>query len=133
MGVESFESRACIASGKDIKYSPEDTAFCSNAGFGCNGGNSAWNWFKSHGVVTGGDFTDAGSGDTCLPYSFAPCAHHVPATEKYPACPSGEYPSPKCKSACSEDGYSGSYSSDKHKASSAYSVRKVAQIQQELV
>jgi len=134
--VSSFESRRCIATGEDTKYSPEDTAFCQplfGAGNGCNGGNSAWNWFKSHGVVTGGDYTDAGSGDTCLPYSFAPCAHHVPATEKYPACPSGEYPSPSCKSACSEDGYSTSYSSDKHKASSSYSVRKVAEMQQELV
>merc|ERR1712007_111485 len=45
--VSSFESRACITTGKDIKYSPEDTAFCSNAGFGCSGGNSAWNYFKS--------------------------------------------------------------------------------------
>merc|ERR1712230_217334 len=44
--VSSFESRACIATGKDVKYSPEDTAFCSNAGFGCQGGNSAWNWFE---------------------------------------------------------------------------------------
>ena len=135
--VSSFESRRCIATGEDTKFSPEDTAFCQGifgAGNGCNGGNSAWSWFKSHGVVTGGDYTDAGSGDTCLPYSFAPCAHHVPATEKYPACPSGEYPSPKCASACSEDGYSGSYSSDKQKATSAYSVRKnVAQIQQDLV
>ena len=46
--VSSFESRACIATGKDIKYSPEDTAFCSNAGNGCNGGNSAWNWWGLH-------------------------------------------------------------------------------------
>merc|ERR1712178_579980 len=131
--VASYESRRCIATGEDIKYSPEDTAFCSTAGFGCNGGNSAWSWFSRTGVVTGGDYTDAGSGDTCLPYSFAPCAHHVPATEKYPACPSGEYPSPSCKSECSESGYSGSYSGDKQMASSAYSVRSVSQIQQELV
>merc|ERR1719329_1256163 len=129
----SFESRACIATGKDIKYSPEDTAFCSNAGFGCSGGNSAWNWFASTGVVTGGDYTDKGSGDTCLPYSFAPCAHHVPATAKYPACPSGEYPSPSCDHACSDSGYSGSYSDDKQKAASSYSVRGESQIMQELV
>merc|ERR1712070_511493 len=131
--VASFESRRCIATKEDTKYSPEDTAFCSTAGFGCNGGNSAWSWFKRSGVVTGGDYTDAGSGDTCLPYSFAPCAHHVPATAKYPACPSDEYPSPSCASACSEDGYSTSYSNDKQKSSSAYSVRTVASIQQDLV
>merc|ERR1712070_1325698 len=134
--VSSFESRRCVATGEDTKYSPEDTAFCQpifGAGNGCNGGNSAWNWFESHGVVTGGDYTDKGSGDTCLPYSFAPCAHHVPATAKYPACPSGEYPSPSCDHACSESGYSGTYSGDKEKASSSYSVRGETQIMQELV
>merc|ERR1711934_1144548 len=57
----------------------------------------------------------------------------VSATAKYPACPSGEYPSPSCNHACSESGYSGSYSSDKQKASSAYSVRGEDQIMQELV
>merc|ERR1712071_336867 len=66
----SFESRACISTGKDIKYSPEDTAFCSNAGNGCQGGNSAWNYFERTGVVTGGDYTDIGSEGTCYPYSL---------------------------------------------------------------
>merc|ERR1712080_359280 len=103
-----------------IKYSPEDTGFCSSAGNGCNGGNSAWSWFRSSGVVTGGDYTDRGAGDTCYPYSLAPCAHHVPATSKYPACPSGEYPSPSCKRSCTEGAYTKSYSSDKVRASSSY-------------
>jgi len=131
--VSSFESRACIATGKDVKYSPEDTAFCSNAGNGCGGGNSAWNWFKGTGVVTGGDYTDAGAGDTCYPYSLAPCAHHVPATASYPVCPTSEYPSPKCKKSCTETGYSGSYGSDKLRASSSFSVRGEANIKKELV
>jgi len=128
----SFESRACIETGKDIKYSPEDTAFCSNAGYGCQGGNSAWGYFENTGVVTGGDYFDIGSGSTCYPYSLAPCAHHVPATEKYPACPSSEYPSPRCARSCSESGYSKSWSSDKLRASSSYSVRGESQIMQEL-
>jgi len=134
--VASFESRRCIATGDDIKYSPEDTAFCSTGmsmGMGCDGGNSAWSWFSRIGVVTGGDFTDAGSGGTCLPYSFAACAHHVPATAKHPACPSGEYPSPSCAHACSDSGYSGSYSDDKQKAATAYSVRGEEKIKQDLV
>jgi len=131
--VDSFQDRACIATGKDIRYSPEDTAFCSNAGDGCDGGNTAWDWFQEVGVVTGGKYDDIGKGDTCLPYSLAPCAHHVPATAKYPACPSGEYPSPRCKHACSESGYSGSYSADKVKATDSYSVRGVSQIQKELM
>jgi cathepsin B len=130
--VESFEDRACIATGKVVHYSPEDTAFNSNAGMGCNGGNTAWNWFKSTGVVTGGDYTDIGSGDTCLPYSLAPCAHHVPPSAKYPACP-GEGPSPVPGRKCSESGYSGAYGSDKLKAQSAFSVRGVSQIQTEIM
>jgi len=135
--VSSFESRRCIATGEDIKYSPEDTAFCQGlfgAGNGCNGGNSAWRQFVSKGVVTGGDYTDIGTSGSCLPYSFAPCAHHVPATAAYPACPGGEYPSPQCAHACSESGYGGGdYYADKTKAASAYSVRGVEKIQQDLV
>merc|ERR1711862_249563 len=91
------------------------------------------NWFESRGVVTGGDYTDIGSETTCYPYSLAPCAHHVPATAKYPACPSSEYPSPRCASSCSESGYSKSFSADKTRASRAYSVRGESQIMQELV
>jgi len=131
--TDSFQDRACVATGKDIRYSAEDTAFCSDAGYGCNGGNSAWSWFQETGVVTGGDYTDIGSGSTCLPYSLAPCAHHVPATSKYPECPSSEYPSPSCSGGCSEDGYSTSYKNDKVRASSAYGVSGVSKIQTELM
>jgi len=131
--VDSFQDRACIATGKDVRYSPEDTAFCSYAGNGCQGGNTAWSWFERVGVVTGGKHDDIGKGDTCLPYSLAPCAHHVPASDKYPACPSGEYPSPQCARACSETGYNGTYAQDKLKASSSYSVEGVSQIQTELM
>merc|ERR1712194_344192 len=119
---DSFQDRACVATGKDVRYSPEDTAFCSDAGDGCDGGNSAWDWFQEEGVVTGGKYDDIGKGDMCLPYSLAPCAHHVPATAKYPACPSDEYPSPSCKSACSESGYNKTYSADKVRATDSYSV-----------
>merc|ERR1712100_221545 len=69
----------------------------------------------------------------CYPYSLAPCAHHVPATAKYPACPSSEYPSPSCARECSESGYSKSYSADKVRATKSYSVRGEQQIMQELV
>merc|ERR1711937_467819 len=137
--TEAFNDRHCIATGDKTKFSVEDTT--ANCGFlqcfsmGCNGGQpgQAWNWFKKTGVVTGGDYTDIGSGDTCYPYSLAPCAHHVPATSKYPACPSSEYPSPRCKSSCSESSYSKSYASDKVRAGSAYSVRGEDLIMQELV
>ena len=152
--VSSFESRRCIQGGDDYastnaKYSPEDTAFCSNAGDGCNGGNSAWNWFRDVGVVTGGDYFDKGAASdsdlsTCMPYSFVPCAHHVPATDKYAACPAeGENPKyclqddVPCPAgyrvcSCSDDNYFENYSSDKNKANTAYSVRGVEQIMQDL-
>merc|ERR1719198_2708192 len=58
--VDSFQDRACIATGKDVRNSPEDTAFCSNVGNGCQGGNTAWSWFETNGVVTGGKFEDIG-------------------------------------------------------------------------
>merc|ERR1712037_686481 len=116
--TEAFNDRHCIATGS----------------MGCNGGQpgQAWNWFKNKGVVTGGDYFDIGAGDTCGPYTLAPCAHHVPATEKYPACPSSEYPSPKCKKTC-EDAYPGNFNDDKLHASKTYSVRGETQIMQELV
>lgn len=131
----SFEGRRCIATGDSIKFSPEDTAFCQpffGAGHGCNGGNSAWKWFVSHGVVTGGDHFDTEPSAGCLPYSFAPCAHHVPATADYPAC-GAEGGSPKCGSACSESSYAVSYKQDKHHAAHAYSIKGVTSIQQDLV
>lgn len=131
--VDSFQDRACIATGRDVRYSPEDTAFCSDAGDGCQGGNTAWMWFHKEGVVSGGGYEDIGKGDSCLPYSLAPCAHHVPASAEHPACPAGDYDSPICRSQCSEAGYGGSYAADKLKASSAYAVRGVPQIQTELM
>jgi len=111
--TESFQDRACIATGKDVKYSVEDTAFCSDAGFGCSGGNSAWAWFQKVGVVTGGDQSDVGKGDTCLPYSSSP--------------------SPVCTHQCSEASYPISYADDKLHAIDAYSVKGVANIQTELM
>jgi len=136
--TEAFNDRYCIATKNTVKFSVEDTT--ANCGFlqcfsmGCNGGQPgmAWDWFKSKGVVTGGDYFDIGKGDTCAPYSLAPCAHHVPATEKYPACPSDEYPTPSL-SKCTESGYSGDYASDKIKATDSYSLNGVQAIQADMV
>jgi cathepsin B len=136
--TEAFNDRHCIATGDKTKLSVEDTT--ANCGFlqcfsmGCNGGQpgQAWQWFKKKGVVTGGDYFDIGAGDTCAPYSLKPCAHHVPATEKYPACPSSEYDTPSLK-ACSESGYGKSYANDKIKASDAYSLSGIQAIQADMV
>jgi cathepsin B len=130
--VDSYQDRACVATGMDIRYSPEDTAFCSDAGNGCEGGSSAWDWFKATGVATGGDYFDIGKGDTCLPYSLAPCAHHVPATDKYKKCPQGDYPSPQCSYGCSEKKFNGSYNT-KGRATDSYSLNGVKQIQTDLM
>jgi len=121
----AFNDRHCIATGDHTFLSTEDTT--ANCGFlhclsmGCNGGHpgAAWQWFASSGVVTGGGYEMTGQGATCAPYSLAPCAHHVPATEKYPACPSDEYPTPSL-SQCSESAYAKDYKSDKIQAASSY-------------
>jgi len=135
--TEAFNDRHCIKTGDTTLMSVEDTTSC--CGFlqcfsmGCNGGqpSGAWNWFEKTGVVTGGDYGDKGA-DSCRAYSLAPCAHHVPATKKYPACPSSEYPTPKCSKKCDSADYSKGYSSDKKKAASSYSVGSESDIMQEI-
>jgi hypothetical protein len=63
-----------------------------------------------------------------------PCAHHVPATSKYPECPSGEeYETPKCQEICSDTKYSVKFDDDKHFASDAYSLRSVEDIQLDMM
>eukprot|EP01060_Flectonema_neradi_P026854 TRINITY_DN362_c0_g2_i4.p1 TRINITY_DN362_c0_g2~~TRINITY_DN362_c0_g2_i4.p1 ORF type:complete len:333 (+),score=103.79 TRINITY_DN362_c0_g2_i4:40-1038(+) len=136
--TEAFEDRQCIATGDDVEMSTEDTASCCTGlecGFsmGCNGGqpSAALQWMSETGVVTGGDYSDIGKGDSCRPYTLAPCAHHV-APGKYPACPTKEYPTPKCSKECGS-GYSKSYSDDKHKGQKAYSVRGEEEIMTEIM
>ena len=123
--TETFEDRRCIHQGIDKLMSTEDTASCCHGfacGFsmGCNGGQpgAALEWMTKTGVVTGGDYQDKNS---CRPYTLAPCAHHVPATSKYPACPTSEYPTPSCSESCSPN-YGGQYEADKVKGAKAYSV-----------
>ena len=136
--TEAFNDRHCIATGDKTKLSVEDTT--ANCGFfqcfsqGCNGGQpgQAWQWFKKKGVVTGGDFTDIGAGETCAPYSLKPCAHHVPTTEKYGECPSTEYSTPSL-SECSENSYGKKYKDDKIHASDAYSLSGIQAIQADMV
>ena len=137
--TEAFEDRRCVATGQDIEFSAMDTAGCCNGfacglSMGCNGGqpSAALNWMSSTGVVTGGDYFDIGDGKSCKPYTLKPCAHHVPPTSKYPACPSQEY-SVQCKKTCSEDKYSKSYASDKTKGTKAFSLTSVEQMQTEIM
>lgn len=132
--ASTFEGRACIAGGGDIRCSAEDVCFCSSAGNGCGGGNSAWSWMSSSGVVTGGDYKDTGSDRWCYPS----VCQLVPTTWVTPPkvtqnvlsktihrlCVRGSAPkavNPK------------SYSADKVRAASSYSVRGISQMQQEIM
>lgn len=136
--TEAFNDRLCISKGFKGLLSPEDTVSC--CGFlnclsqGCNGGNPsmAWRWFSRDGVVSGGDYSDEGKTDTCLPYSMAPCSHHSKSST-LPACPKDLYPTPQCSKECSNTGFTKSYSDDKHVASRAYNIRGVKQIQTDIM
>jgi len=136
--TEAFNDRLCIAKGFKGLLSPEDTVSCCNFlncfSQGCNGGNPsmAWKWFSNTGVVSGGDYSDEGKTDSCLPYSMAPCSHHSKSSS-LPDCPKDLYPTPSCSKECSNNGFAKSYSDDKHKADSSYSIRGVKQIQTEIM
>jgi len=80
------------------------------------------------GVVTGGNY--GGSG--CKPYEFAPCAHHVPPSTKYPACPSSEY-SATCEKSCQSSYTDKSYDEDKTKGSDAFGLNSVSEMQQAIM
>lgn len=118
--VEAMTDRICIASQaqKMSHISAEDLVdCCSSCGFGCNGGfpESAWEYFRHTGIVTGGNYN---SNQGCQPYSIAACDHHVNGT--LPPC-QGEQPTPRCKKQC-EAGYNNTYANDKQFGKSAYSI-----------
>jgi len=122
--------------GETALLSTEDALANSGSG-SCGGGNpgGVWNWFKSTGVVTGGDYTDIGKGTSCAPYSLPTCQHHniKPPTPEHPACPENDYPTPGRFSQCKESGYKNSYGQDKVKAASSYSISGVKNIQSDIM
>lgn len=133
--VEAASDRICIATNgtQQPHLSATDLlGCCAMCGFGCQGGypESAWNYFKSTGVVTGGNYGDH---TLCSMYPFPQCDHHV--TGKYGPCPSADYTTPTCPKACdSSSSYNVTFSSDKHKFVSAYSLaNNVGQIQTEIL
>ena len=131
--VEAMSDRICIKSGQtdQTRISSADMLSCCgfSCGNGCNGGypSGAWNHYKNAGVVTGDLY---GDNKWCYPYQFAECDHHVNGTRG--PCGSSK-PTPACKKECtSESGKT--YSSDKFKASSVYSVpSQVSKIQTEIM
>ncbi|KAA3676342.1 cathepsin B [Paragonimus westermani] len=118
--VESMSDRICIASkGKSQpRLSAENlVACCDSCGMGCNGGfpSSAWRYWTKHGIVTGGLYNTT---DTCQPYSFPPCEHHVDGPR--PPC-GGDVETPKCQSTC-QTKYRLRYDEDLWYGRTAYSV-----------
>ncbi|KHJ77766.1 papain family cysteine protease, partial [Oesophagostomum dentatum] len=133
--AEAISDRICIASnGKtNVAISSDDVLSCcgKTCGDGCDGGYpiEAWRYWVKHGICTGGSY-ESQSG--CKPYTIPPCGHHVNQTY-YGACPTDGYSTPVCTSTCI-DGYSTSYTDDKHYGKSAYGVAKtVTGIQKEIM
>lgn len=118
--AEAMSDRICVASqGKlQTRISTENLlSCCTSCGFGCNGGfpSAAWKYWKNNGLPTGGLYNDT---NTCQPYVFPPCDHHV--SGKYGPCSSKDFPTPKCVKTCVNGA---KYTDDLWYAESAYSVR----------
>lgn len=137
--VESFNDRLCIATGGKFQtlLSTADITECCGflqcQSMGCNGGqpSAAWKYLTTHGVVTGGDYDDNGKDDTCKPYFFDTCSHHV-NNPKIANC-TGEGSTPKCTASCSNTAYPVAYADDKIFAKSHYSIRGEQQIMTEIM
>jgi len=119
--VEAFTDRICIASkgAKQPHISAEDLLSCCGfwCGMGCNGGylGGAWNYFKQHGCVTGGQYN---TNQGCQPYKIQACEHHT--TGHLQPC-SGDSPTPRCEKTC-RDGYNVTFSNDKHYLKEKYTI-----------
>jgi len=117
--VEAMSDRICIASGQTLqtRISSEDLLSCCTECGSCNGGftDEAWSYFGFEGLVTGGLYEQ---NDTCLPYKFKPCDHHV--VGKYGPCDSDLYPTPKCENKCNSDYKKTQFKDDKWYASDVY-------------
>uniref|UniRef100_A0A646QG84 CathepsinB n=1 Tax=Hemiscolopendra marginata TaxID=943146 RepID=A0A646QG84_9MYRI len=130
--VEAMSDRVCIHSSgnQNVHISVQDLLTCCFAcGEGCDGGfpGSAWDFWVSKGLVSGGNFQ---SHQGCQPYTIPECEHHT--TGPRPAC-QGDLPTPKCQHVC-EQGYNISYPKDKHFGAKSYSIgNKPQQIQTEIM
>lgn len=93
---------------------------CESCGYGCNGGylRESWSYWKETGLSTGGLYADK---DTCKPYEFPPCAHHI-KSKKYEDCSKHHYEEPSCRNKCTNDKYPIDYKKDKTHGKSVYSV-----------
>ncbi|XP_025198391.1 cathepsin B-like cysteine proteinase 3 [Melanaphis sacchari] len=120
----AFADRLCIATNGEFNelISAEELTFCCHlCGFGCNGGNPlrAWKYFRSHGIVTGGNYNTT---DGCQPYKVAPC---IRDDEGHSSC-SGKKTEPnhKCAKKCYGD-KTINYKKDHHKTKDAYQLTNI--------
>jgi len=115
--VEAMTDRHCIFSkgASQPHLSAEDLmSCCDSCGDGCNGGDpgSAWDYWLSTGIVTGGNYGDGG----CAPYMIPPCDHHVNGS--LPPCgPEGG--TPPCPTTCQNGD---NWADDLHTGSNDYTV-----------
>jgi cathepsin B len=135
--VEAGTDRICIETGIVTHLSATDLLSCCwQCGSGCDGGypGSAWDWFTSPGVVTGGNYQDY---SWCSSYPLPICDHHVNGTYTNCADLNGgnEYPTPTCPTRCdAQSTYKTPYASDKHIFATSYGVSSdVSQIQTEIM
>jgi cathepsin B len=133
--VEAATDRICIETNgaSQVHLSAQDLLSCCSAcGQGCNGGDpaSAWSYFTTTGVVSGGNY---GDNSWCSAYSMPICDHHV--TGKYQPCGASEYPTPDCPTACDGNStYKVPFAQDKHVFATSYSIANdETQIRQEIM
>ncbi|GAV08897.1 hypothetical protein RvY_18523 [Ramazzottius varieornatus] len=132
--AEVATDRICIASNgnKQTHISAEDLLSCCtfSCGSGCGGGypDSAWDYYVSTGIVSGGNFN---SNEGCRPYTLPTCEHHV--IGPFGPCPDEDEPLPACTKQCISS-FGRSYKSDLHFGAEAYSVgRSAEKIQAEIM
>ena len=128
--AEAMSDRVCIFSKQtdQRRVSTQNLLTCCElCGYGCNGGYpaSAWSYWKTMGIVTGGLYGDK---TTCQPYFLPMCDHHVEGS--HGACPD-TVDTPTCVKNC-DDGNKEDYSSQLIKAESSYTVSGEENIMQEL-
>jgi len=118
--VNSLSDRICIASRgkKQPVLSAENLlSCCLYCGNGCNGGNPflALDYISRYGIPTGGRYNTS---DTCQPYIFPPCDHHV--SGKYGNCIDEEVSTPQCDQKCINNSID--YNNDKWYIKQSYQV-----------
>ena len=133
--VEAMTDRICIASSgaqRPVLSASDPLSCCADCGSGCDGGTLAetWAYYVSTGIVTGGAHGDT---ETCLPYQFAACSHHLSDPANNCSEPAGQAVAAACPNACSSASYPTSFSADKHFGSVAYHLPTARDMQLDLL